>query len=450
MDLSEPAVGKTAPACVSFWWLWSHKQERSVWSMPKSLMKKNRLEALMWSEFSETDVVIVDGPPAKRAAQMKSDAKLFIMGFDCFANNWAELLGYHPDINFHAVDEFHLGFGGATSNRTLQLFESGKQIERFLPMTGTIINGKLSTVYPCIHMIEPDLYPYGFEEFEMAHALKDAYGRTVSWVNTKKISQFLKRNAVRVTFEQAYGKEAKELIPELCQMTPLQRQCYDEFEEEGLLELESSWLDGTLPGVNFIRCRQIMEHPQEFGPPLDKIKDTGKEERLRIHLEHSAHTGKPLVIFSALVPQHDRLVALAESYKLRVGIINGKVSSKKRFEIDDAFRAGDLDVVIASPATAGVGFNWGHVDTMVFMSVDPMDSSFVQGYRRAIRGKRETPLLIYVMEYENSMDQRMFQIIDQKSKLAHDVDSSKERLDLTRSGRKRTGMKPTMEAFQGV
>lgn len=42
----------------------------------------------------------------------------------------------------------------------------------------------------------------------------------------------------------------------------------------------------------------------------------------------------------------------------KVGLINGTVSAKKRGEIDLAFQAGELDIVVASPATASVRFKW--------------------------------------------------------------------------------------------
>ena len=85
-------------------------------------------------------------------------------------------------------------------------------------------------------------------------------------------------------------------MPKDSQMDPAQRLAYVEFEEAGLLELEDSWLEGSLPGVNFIRCRQLMEHPQTFGAPLDAIKLTGKEQRLMVHLEDAKQSGKPLLI----------------------------------------------------------------------------------------------------------------------------------------------------------
>jgi len=244
------------------------------------------------------------------------------------------------------------------------------------------------------------------------------------------VGELFRRIAIRHSFEEVYGPEAKEIQHELCQMDPKQREAYLEFEETALLELEEDWLDGTLPGVAMIRCRQLMEHPQDFGPPLDKIKRTGKEERLIIHLEDHKRTKKPLLIFASLTKQHWRLQKICEDMGFRVGVINGQVPVKERNRVDLEFQAGNIDIVIASGATAGVGYNWGHLDHVIFASLDYMDSSFVQGYRRAIRGKRETPLLITVLEYENSMDQRIFQIIEKKSKLANAVDGTKERLKL--------------------
>lgn len=117
---------------------------------------------------------------------------------------------------------------------------------------------------------------------------------------------------------------------------------------------------------------------------------------------------KPLLIFAVVKHQQERLVEICQKMGFRTGLINGDVSTARRAAIDEEFQAGRLDIVVASPATASVGFNWSHLDTVIFMSIDFMDSSFLQGYRRAMPGVRTSPLLIYVMEYEKSVDQRIF------------------------------------------
>lgn len=431
-NFSDPGTGKTAPTCVYMGWMWSEKKVRSIWCMPKSLRKKNLLELIEWNnwDLDAGDAVIVGGSPARRSKLMKLDAKVFIMGFDCFAHNWPELVENHPDIDLLVGDEWHMGFKSDGSQRTGSLYRFMERTRYLVAMTGTIIDGRLDTAYPLIQLCQPGSYMSGHAGFLMAHAIENSYGQIVAWRNPERVGNIFRNIAIRHTFEEAYGPEAKVIQHELCEMDPKQREFYTEFEETALLELEDSWLDGTLPGVNLIRCRQLMEHPQEFGEPLDKIVRTGKEERLLIHLEDHKRSGKPLIIFSALTAQHDRLEAMCKKMGFRVGKINGTVSGARRSKIDEDFQAGEIDIVVASAATAGVGFNWGHVDHVIFISLDYMDSNFVQAYRRAIRGKRATPLLITVMEYENSVDQKIFEIVDKKSALAAAVDPTKEQIKL--------------------
>ena len=449
-DFSDPGVGKTPPVCVYLGYAWQEQKWRSIWTMPKSLLKKNREELLRWSGLKEEDVIIVDGTPKQRAAQMRSDAKVFLMGFQCFASNWPELCEIHPDIAMMVGDEWHLGFKGPNSGRTRSMYEfwDRPETKSIGAMSGTIVDGRLDSAYSLIHVADPGAYIGGYDGFMMAHAMVDDFGKVVAWVNLGRVREMFSKIAIRRAFEEAYGKEAKIMLREPVEMTELQRKYYLELEETAVVELEESWLDGSLPGVALARARQLMECPQIFGPPLDKIGKTGKEEALDVHLEHHKATGKPLVIFAAVTESIERIVRQCEAHGLRVGKIHGGVPAKRRFQIDTDFQEGKLDVVVASAATAGVGFNWPHVDHIIFMSMDFMDSNFVQAYRRAIRGTRTTPVLIRVMEYTNSLDQMIFAIVERKSKLAADVDPTKEALKIrtTAGAQKAAAPEKTPEA----
>lgn len=455
LNLSDPGVGKTGSVCVYAQYLWQEKGIRTAWAMPKSLIKKNKDELLAFTELTDSDVVIVSGYGRKRRLEnMQSDAKVFLFTFTGFSDEWEDLVHYHPDCTALFVDEVHLGYKGDSSKRTQALYRAMKEhFDIYLAMSGTIIDGRLSSAYPSIKIIEPKLYS-SYDCFMLVHAIEDGYGRILAWQNPEMLSQFFGRRAIRRTFEQVYGKEGKVIIHEPCEMHPRQREAYDEFAATALLELEKSFLEGSLPGVNFIRARQLAEHPQFFGPPLDQIDYTGKEERLLLHLEDAMNTGKPLVIFSCLVPSQERILELVRSTGMRAELINGSTSQNRRAKIDEDFRDGEIDVIVASPQTAGIGFNWGHVDTVIFMNLDFLDSSFIQGYRRAIRGKREKPLLIYVMEYENSVDQRIFEIVETKSAMAASVHEDKEILQLRGPKKQKpkarilaTGRKVTMGDF---
>jgi SNF2 family DNA or RNA helicase len=100
---------------------------------------------------------------------------------------------------------------------------------------------------------------------------------------------------------------------------------------------------------------------------------------------------------------------------MKTELINGSVSGKKRAEIDSDFRSGKIQIVIGSPETMAVGFNWEHVDTVVFVSIDYKDSNWRQAIGRADRGTRTYPLKVYRLYYDKcKVEARLWNIIKTK------------------------------------
>jgi ERCC4-related helicase len=429
LNLSDPACQKTGSAVVYMDYLWNELGVKTAFVMPMSLLRKNKDEILEFTRLHSSDVQIIDGDKERRDRQMRNeDAKVFLMGFDRFSDDWQRMKSYQPRMNAVVVDELHLGYAGYKAKRTQKWIEGMRTMKYFLGMTGTIIKGNLGSAYPALEVIEPRFYG-SFGGFLGFHRVTDEHGATIGWQNHAHLGKVLQHVAVRHTFTEVHGAEAKLIVTELCDMSPKQRKAYEEMEKEATVELTDEFLLGETPAVNAMRCRQIMAHPETFG--LAAGETTGKDERLKIHFADAVQSGEPIAVFAALIPEQERIVKIARSMGLRTALINGNVSSAQRAVIDQQFRAGLLDCVVASPDTAGVGFNWHHLTVMVFTSLNYMDDSFVQAYRRGIRGKREKALLIYVLEYRNSIDQRIFQIIEQKSRDAHLVDSTKEVFELS-------------------
>jgi len=422
-NLSDPGTGKTPSVCVYMEYLWTKQGCRSFWVMPKSLLRKNRKELLRFTNFTPADVMIIDGTPKERIIQMDSNAKVFLMGFKRFADDWERLKKLHPDMNAVIVDEIHMGFKSHKSDRTKALMKAMRVIEYFLAMSGTLIDGRLDSCFPTVQIIEPRYYG-NHSTFMAQHALTDEYGNVILWTNHEKIGRIFKRHCIRRPFNSVYKNSDPIIQTEVCEMHHKQRVAYDEFEASAILELEDKFLEGFNPAVAVMRCRQIMAHPETFG----LLKDgelTGKDESLLVHIEdHKNRGNEPMLIYSALVPEQNRIYQLLKKEGLRVGLINGSVSAERRAEIDEEFRAGTLDAIVASPATAAVGFNWGHINHIIFASLDYQDVNFVQAYRRAIRGTREIPLRVTVLEYEDSIDQRIFAIVNKKSSDLAKVDDS--------------------------
>jgi hypothetical protein len=536
LDLSDPGTGKTPPCCVYSWMMWSRGQKKTLWSMPKSLLKKNLRELVRFTDFTVAndkkytpgdDVAIlrtdraaltdswtgptiaatrrrngyrvrlpgcatetttfeladlarsqgaaglkfgyqradgrwsqlngsgdheakpeawlavepVMGPDDKPQKATRDDPEVFkdliaaaaadgvkavICTFAFMSMHWERVLAAFPDIDLLLVDELHMAYGGLESKLTESFFHVNKRVSRFVGMTGTLINGRLDTAFPAIHAIEPRYYgnQQGFY-FDHVAAMDDR-GRPVRWKNEAKLAAIIERHSIRRTFEEVYGKEDVVFLAESIEMDDRVRAAYDEFHETALLELQDgAILDGSSPGVAMIRARQIMAHPETMLAEIPKW--TEKDERLMVHLAK----GQKTLIFAALQPEQSRILRLCEELGLRAALINAGVSGPQRIKIDEAAQAGELDVIVASGPTTAVGYNWEMFDLVVFASIDFLDVNILQAYRRASRGSRTKTLHVVFFKYEDSIDDRMYEIVKEKSELANRVDGTRPVLDFT-------------------
>jgi hypothetical protein len=522
LNLSDPGTGKTGVVCVLAYYYWLKKQKRTFWAMPKSLLKKNKDEFGLFTDFVPDDIMILEsdfapltkgwsGPTMTRikkrrsmmftlpdgtkshtlehpdslffiSAPLKSeqgpgwqilgtrdpvrekpknavhvrpildpygnpqfkvleepevvkdliqaareaDAKVLCFTFAFLRNHWARLLEVFDDAGLMMVDELHMGYKTAESAQTASLYEVTRKLEGFIGMTGTLIDGRLDSAFPAVHIIEPRYYGSygGFLDHHAGYI--DDYGKVQYWTNFDKLKSILARHAIRHSFEEVYGDEPVHFETKMVDMSSECRAKYDEFHELAMLELEDDIiLDGSLPGVNVIRARQIMAHPETMG--IAKGELTGKDAVIAGY----ANEGRPMLVFAALKPEQVRIAELLRGEGLRVGLINSDVSAKQRDVVDQQFKAGELDAIVGSGPTVAVGYNWERADHVVFASIDYQDTNIKQAYRRASRGTRKTVLRVTYLQYNNSIDQRMYAIAMGKSELAHSIDETQHLLEMS-------------------
>ena len=84
MNLSDPGTGKTPSVVVNQWRRAADNVGRTVWTMPKHLLKKNFNELLAFTPFKPSDLAIVDGTKGKIDKAMTSGAQVLLMGPDRF------------------------------------------------------------------------------------------------------------------------------------------------------------------------------------------------------------------------------------------------------------------------------------------------------------------------------------------------------------------------------
>ncbi|URG13804.1 hypothetical protein [Acinetobacter phage vB_AbaS_TCUP2199] len=405
---------------------------RAIWIQPSSLMEKNRQELLSWNPtWSESAVKVVQGTPAKKKRIINDENTLvWVMTAEAFKAYYKEMKVKYPDILQIVCDEPHLYYRGFNSARTQFFVNNVDQNTRVHFMTATPTpRGKLSSAYTYCHMIQRDYYGC-YDWFINTHADLDEYGNPQNWKNHDKLWTFLDNYSICWTSKDMYGDVDEVIIRDVVRMNPVVEHVYREFELAGIADLQGSVLNATSGGVESLRCRQMLCHPHairipcawgddgkptnyQVGTILDDI--TPKLERI---VEY-AEAGEPLIIFGSFTSEIEMIAETLRRRKFRVGVIHGGVLQLQRVKIDQDFQAGKLDVVVCSAATAGVGFNWGHVNTVIFHSLNYGDDEFLQAIARAKRGVRTETLKIILLEYENTIDQPVMWAVHHNSRNSH-------------------------------
>lgn len=461
IDLSHAGVGKTAPACcltgfaiqgkptqlgevltsTSISYPLTEKPKsakkvlggpitgRAIWIQPSSLMEKNRKELLMWNTFlTEDQVKVVKGTAIqKKKIALDEKVAIWVMTAESFTKHYLWMKEEFPDIVQIVCDEPHLYYRGFNSKRTQFFVKNIPDSIRvhFLTATPTP-RGKLTSAYTYCHMIQKSYYGC-YDWFINTHADLDDYNNPTEWKNHETLWRFLENYSICWTAKDMYGDVDEYIVRDILTMHPKVEEAYRNFEAQGIADIQGAVLTATSGGVESLRIRQMLAHPHKISLPVEwdfKGQVVRREEfslfegitpKLERILEY-AEEGKPLIIFGSFTAEIEAIAQTLREKHYNVGVIHGGISQKGRNIVDEAFRNGELDAVVCSAATAGIGLNWGHVDTVIFHSLNYGDDEFLQAIARAKRGVRANPLRIVLLEYEDSIDQLIMWAVHHNSK----------------------------------
>ena len=402
---------------------------RVIWIQPSSLLNKNKEELLMWNTFlKETDVKIVQGSALNKNKIIEDiNTSIWLMTAEGYAKYAETMHNKYPDIIQIVCDEPHIYYRGWKSKRTQTFVQKTPDYVRINFMTATPTpRGKLTAAYTYCHMIQKSYY-HSYDFFLTKHAILDDYGTPQEWINHEVLQKFLLHYSICWTAKDMYGDVDEIILRDVLPMEPTVETIYRSFEQAGLAEIKNIVLEAKTGGTDSLRVRQMLAHPNTIKLPCEwdlKGKPTKFEEakifegltpKLERILEY-AEEGEPFIVFGTFTAEIEAIAETLRNKKYRVGVINGEVSQQRRNKIDQEFRAGNLDVLVCSAATAAFGFNWGHVNTVIFHSLNYGDDEFLQAVARAKRGIRTELLRIICLEYENTADQYVMWAVHHNSR----------------------------------
>ena len=422
LNYSACATGKTYTMAWLAEYYWKTEQCKTVLINPISLSVKNKDEIVRFTDFAEDEVQIVSGTPAKRSVQWKNTkAKVFIVGPDLFGKEWEQML---PDVKSILVDESHLAYSGHKSARTQAFYMAQKKANHITFFTATPIgSGKASSIYYAFCCCAPLVFA-NFKRFMNYFAIYNSLGYIIGWRHMDVLGEQLKKFSVGISFKEAFKNAAENIVSfETCDFGDSDiEEKYRSMEDDALMELDDRYVEANSGGVKLLRCRQLLECPEVFGL---EPKIRAKDELLKSHLQHILDgSEKQILVYSAFVAEQERIVRICAEMGLQAGLINGSVVGAARASVAKKFESGEFQVLVASPATMAIGFNFEFVSSVVFVSADYDNSAFHQACFRGNRGTRSTPLPIYILVVNCKVEKKFWKkVLSEKEDYKNTVDS---------------------------
>jgi len=181
--------------------------------------------------------------------------------------------------------------------------------------------------------------------------------------------------------------------------------------DKGLKRSQIEVLDALL------KLRQVCNHPKLLSlKGAKQVNQSAKLDYLMETLPEQIDEGRKILIFS----QFTSMLALIEEelVNANIGFVKLTGSTTNRQEVVDKFQAGEVPVFLISLRAGGVGLNLTAADTVIHF--DPWWNPAVenQATDRAYRIGQNKPVFVYKYIIENSIEEKIQKIQQNKAALA--------------------------------
>jgi len=199
----------------------------------------------------------------------------------------------------------------------------------------------------------------------------------------------------------------------------MEKKVRDAIKQKGLARSHITILDALL------KLRQTCCDPQLLSlPQAKKVKDSAKLEMLMDMLPEMLEERRRILLFS----QFTKMLSIIEKQLIESGIRYTKLTgqTRKRDEVIESFRRGEVDVFLISLKAGGVGLNLTEADTVIHY--DPWWNPAVenQATDRAHRIGQNKAVFVYKLITENTLEEKIMAMQARKQALADGVYSKGE------------------------
>lgn len=316
----------------------------------------------------------------------------------------------HGEISMIAFDEAHK-CKNSESDQGSQLLRL--EAECKIAMTGTpLMNNPLDlyTIFNWLGYENHSLY-----SFKKHYCNFGGYGgyEVIGYKNMDEIREKLDSIMLRRKKEEVLDLPEKTYIDEYVEMTPKQKQVYDEVTADIIMNIDQIKMVSN-PLTELIRMRQATGYT---GILSSKIQESAKLDRMEELVEEAVSNGKKVVIFSNWT-QITNVIEVRLS-KYFPAVITGETSDNVRQKYVEAFQNNpNCQVIIGTTSAMGTGLTLTAGTVEIFMD-EPWNMALKeQCVDRCHRIGQKDNLTIYTLMCEGTIDEKVHDLVQSKGAMA--------------------------------
>lgn len=313
-----------------------------------------------------------------------------------------------------------------------------------LALTGTPIFSKPQDLYGIMHFLFPEYFDsiwkfrnkylvpktkcfYNSEGFQTRLDWNNA---TFSELGKKELVLFLNKVAT-----QRKRKEVMQWLPEKDRqgirlpMTKEQTKYINQLEDT----FEIAGSDVKTIGVmdRLVRMRQIFTDPALIG-----LKgDSPKTEWIVDFIKDNPDT--PVIIFSNFTEYLKRLFITLKKNSIKLAMICGDVSIKKRMLFSKDFQAGKFNVFLIQISSGREALTLDRAEAIIFVDTFPPFGAVEQAEDRFIattEDKKDKPHVIYYLVMKETYDEQLLRLVFKKKTVAEVINDFKAQFKIKEDG----------------
>lgn len=415
LDASDPGTGKTFVALTAF------AERRAAGSKAMLVIAPKPLMAPAWG----TDITKFFPSLSYAIADSKNRAKAFAQPADIYITNTdaTKWLLKQDDEFFEKFDTICVDelayFKHKTSARSKALIKLKDHFRYRHGMTGTPNSNSITDIWNQIYFLDDgERLGQSFFHFRSQVCAPKQVGpspQMVKWVDKEGAEAAVASLVTDITARNLF-EDCMDIPPNHTYRVPYtlnhdNKKQYEDFLEHSILELQDTAVVAVNQAVMRTKLLQIAAGVvyAEDGPV---VLDTGRAELVINLVEKRKHS----VVFFNWKHQKAQLVEEATKRGITFEVIDGSVDNNRRAEIVEAYQAGFFQTLFLHPKTGAHGLTLTKGTATIWVSPIYEPDYLKQGKHRIYRGGQTENTETILIEAENTVEQRVYEILDGKTK----------------------------------